>query len=138
MEIKNQDIIPVANFLGSLKLPAKVARGVAKFQKSLAEIAKDLSESEKDLVKQFGGSVDDQGRITWPVDLPTAQVDYQQAHKDLFDETAEIQSRYKEEFSVIKDYFASFDQDIDPQNLHGFDAFMDAFEPIEETKEAKK
>ncbi|OIM09230.1 hypothetical protein, partial [Oenococcus oeni] len=103
MEIKNQDIIPVANFLGSLKLPAKVARGVAKFQKSLAEIAKDLYESEKDLVKQFGGSVDDQGRITWPVDLTTAQVDYQKANKDLFEETAEIQTSYKEEFSVIKD-----------------------------------
>ena len=137
MEIKNQDIIPVANFLGSLKLPAKVARGVAKFQKSLAEVAKDLSESEKDLVTQFGGSVDDQGRITWPADLPNAQVDYQQAHKDLFDETAEIQPRYKEEFSVIKDYFKSFDQDIDPQNLHGFDAFMDAFEPLEEEGDKK-
>ncbi|MFT8916566.1 MAG: hypothetical protein ABF899_01725 [Oenococcus sp.] len=130
MEIKNKDIIPLANFSGSLKLPAKVARGIAKFQKSLAEIAKDLSESEKDLVKQFGGSVSANGQIEWPEKV--APADYIQAHADLFEETAEIQPRYKEEFSVIREYFKDFDQDIDPQNLHGFDVFMDAFEPLEE------
>lgn len=132
MEIKNKDLISVINFLGSLKLPAKVARGVAKFQKSLVDCVKEMSDSQKDLVKQFKGVVGDKGRINWPNATSTAPQDYLTANNDLLNETAEIQPKYKEEFSVIKEYFKDFDQEIEPQNLAGFDAFMDAFEPIEE------
>lgn len=134
MEFKNKDLVPVSNFLASLKLPAKVARGVAKFQKSLQEILKDLNESEKDLFKQYGADVQEGGHVSWPAGTEAKQADFKKAHDDLFIETVDIQPRYKEEFSVIKEYFKDFDQEIEAQNVLGFDTFMDAFEPIEETK----
>lgn len=138
MEFKNKDLVPVSNFLASLKLPAKVARGVAKFQKSVQEVLKDLNESEKDLFKQYGADVKDNGQIEWPLGSDHLQETFKQAHDDLFNETVDIQPRYKEEFSVIKEYFKDFDQEIEAKNILGFDTFMDAFEPIEETKGERK
>lgn len=130
MEFKNKEIIPVSNFLSQLKLPAKTARGVAKLQKSLGESLKELQDSEKDLIEKFDGKIDG-NNIKWADGK--APDGYIKEHDALMDETVDIKPRYKEEFSVLKEYFKDYNGDIDPQYLAGFDIFFDQIEPIEET-----
>lgn len=130
MNLKNNTLLPVGNFLQSLTLPAQVSRARTKLVAVLNAALQDLAESEKQLVSDFNGEVDDQGHIIWP-DKKTP-VEYHTEHAVLLSEEVTIELNQPTLMKALKEYFAEWNEDIDPQYAEAFDAFFDALETEEE------
>lgn len=130
MNLTNKELVPVGNFLQSLTLPAQVSRARTKLVASLNVALQDLAESEKQLVADFNGEVNDQGQINWPDGI--APVEYHTEHAVLLDEEITIELNQPTLMKALKEYFAEWNEDIDPQYAEAFDAFFDALETEQE------
>jgi hypothetical protein len=111
-------------------LPAQVSRARTKLVASLNTELQNLAESEKQLVADFNGEVNDQGQINWSDGI--APVEYYNEHTVLLDEEVTIELNQPTLMKALKDYFAEWNEDIDPQYAEAFDAFFDAIETEEE------
>lgn len=130
MNLTNKELVPVGNFLQSLTLPAQVSRARTKLVASLNVALQDLAESEKQLVADFNGEVNDQGQINWPDGI--APVEYHTEHAVLLDEEITIELNQPTLMKALIEYFAEWNEDIDPQYAESFDAFFDALETEQE------
>lgn len=130
MNLTNKELVSVGNFLQSLTLPAQVSRARTKLVASLNTELQNLAESEKQLVADFNGEVNDQGQINWSDGI--APVEYYNEHTVLLDEEVTIELNQPTLMKALKDYFAEWNEDIDPQYAEAFDAFFDAIETEEE------
>lgn len=130
MNLQNKALVPVGNFLQSLTLPAQVSRARTKLVASLNAALQDLAESEKQLVADFNGEVNHQGQINWSDGI--APVEYHNEHTVLLDEEVTIELNQPTLMKALKDYFAEWNEDIDPQYAEAFDAFFDALETEQE------
>lgn len=135
MNLTNNALIPVGNFLQSLTLPAQISRARTKLVKALNDSLKELSDGERQLVTDFGGEVTDEGQINWPIDengkslIPNG---YDAEHAVLLNEQVTIDLNQPTLMNALKEYFAKWDGEIDPQYAEAFDAFFDALETEEE------
>ncbi|WPQ68438.1 hypothetical protein [Weissella paramesenteroides] len=135
MNLQNKALVPVGNFLQSLTLPAQVSRARTKLVASLNAELQNLAESEKQLVADFNGEVNDQGQINWPKNKDgksKAPVEYHTEHAVLLNEEVTIELNQPTLMKALKDYFAEWNEDIDPQYAEAFDAFFDALETEQE------
>lgn len=130
MNLTNKELVPVGNFLQSLTLPAQVSRARTKLVASLNAALQDLAESEKQLVADFNGEVNDQGQINWSDGV--APIEYHTEHAVLLDEEVTIELNQPTLMKALKEYFAEWNEDIDPQYAEAFDAFFDALETEQE------
>lgn len=135
MNLTNNALIPVGNFLQSLTLPAQISRARTKLVKALNDSLKELSDGERQLVTDFGGEVTDEGQINWPIDengkslIPNG---YDAEHAVLLNEQVTIDLNQPTLMNALKEYFAEWDGEVDPQYAEAFDAFFDALETEEE------
>lgn len=130
MNLQNKALVPVGNFLQSLILPAQVSRARTKLVASLNAALQDLAESEKQLVADFNGEVNEQGQINWSDGV--APVEYHTEHAVLLNEEVTIELNQPTLMKALKEYFAEWNEDIDPQYAEAFDAFFDALETEQE------
>lgn len=130
MNLTNKALVPVGNFLQSLTLPAQVSRARTKLVASLNAELQNLAESEKQLVTDFNGEVNDKGQINWPD--KKAPVEYHTEHAVLLNEEVTIELNQPTLMKALKEYFAEWNEDIDPQYAEAFDAFFDALETEQE------
>lgn len=126
MKLKNYQIYKIGNYLQSLTLPAQVSRARTKLVASLNAELQNLAESEKQLVADFNGEVNDKGQINWSDGVVPAN--YYTEHAVLLDEEVIIELNQPTLMKVLKEYFAEWNEDIDPQYAEAFDAFYDALE----------
>lgn len=130
MNFRNVELMLVGNFLQSLKLPAQVSRARTKLVVKLQEAVKELAEAERQLVSDFGGQVTEQGQVTWTDGkMPDG---YNDEHAVLLKEQVTIELNQPTLMNALKEYFAKWDGEIDPQYAEAFDAFFDALETEEE------
>lgn len=130
MNLTNKELVPVGNFLQSLTLPAQVSRARTKLVASLNNALQDLAESEKQLVADFNGKVNDQGQIDWSDGI--VPDGYNVEHAVLLNEEVIIEFNQPTLMKALKEYFAEWNEDVDPQYAEAFDAFFDALETEQE------
>ncbi|MFC6178098.1 hypothetical protein ACFQGR_01555 [Weissella sagaensis] len=130
MNFKNAELIQIGNFLQTLTLPAQISRARTKLVKSLNDSLKELSEGERQLVTDFGGEVTEQGQISWTDGV--VPDGYNDEHAVLLNEQVTIELNQPTLMNALKEYFAKWDGEIDPQYAEAFDAFFDALETEEE------
>lgn len=135
MNFRNVELVSVGNFLQSLTLPAQVSRARTKLVVKLQENVKELAGAERQLVTDFGGEVTQQGQVSWPVDengnqsIPSG---YNDEHAVLLNEQVTIELNQPTLMNALKEYFAEWDGEVDPQYAEAFDVFFDALETEEE------
>lgn len=129
MNFKNVELVSMGNFVQSLTLPAQVSRARTKLVAKLQESVKELAESERALVSDYGGQVNDQGQVTWNNGVPD---EYNTEHAVLLNEQITIELNQPTLMNALKEYFAKWDGEVDPQYAEAFDAFFDALETEEE------
>ncbi|QDJ58491.1 hypothetical protein EFA59_02740 [Weissella hellenica] len=135
MNLTNNALIPVGNFLQSLTLPAQISRARTKLVKALNDSLKELSDGERQLVTDFGGEVTDEGQINWPINENGQSLipdEYNTEHAVLLNEQVTIELNQPTLMNALKEYFAKWDGEVDPQYAEAFDAFFDALETEEE------
>lgn len=126
MNLQNKALVPVGNFLQSLTLPAQVSRARTKLVAGLNTALQNLADSEKQLVADFNGEVNEQGQINWSNGVVPA--DYYTEHAVLLNEEVTIELNQPTLMKALKEYFAEWNEDIDPQYAEAFDALYDALE----------
>lgn len=130
MKFKNVELMPVGNFLQSLTLPAQVSRARTKLLVKLQENVKELAGAERQLVTDLGGEVTDQGQISWSNGVTPDG--YNDEHAVLLNEQVTIELNQPTLMNALKEYFAEWDGEVDPQYAEAFDVFFDALETEEE------
>lgn len=137
MNFRNVELMPVGNFLQSLTLPAQVSRARTKLVVKLQENVKELAGAERQLVTDFGGEVTQQGQVSWSADENGNQLipnGYNDEHAVLLNEQVTIELNQPTLMNALKEYFAKWDGEVDPQYAEAFDAFFDALETEKEEK----
>lgn len=135
MNFTNGTLLSIGNFLQSLTLPAQTSRARTKLVVKMQDALQELIASEKQLVTDFGGEVTDKGQINWPIDengkslIPNG---YDAEHAVLLNEQVTIELNQPTLTNALKEYFAKWDGEIDPQYAEAFDAFFDSLETEEE------
>lgn len=135
MNFTNGTLLSIGNFLQSLTLPAQTSRARTKLVVKMQDALQELIASEKQLVTDFGGEVTDKGQINWSIDengkslIPNG---YDAEHAVLLNEQVTIELNQPTLTNALKEYFAKWDGEIDPQYAEAFDAFFDALETEEE------
>lgn len=119
MNLTNKALVSVGNFLQSLTLPAQVSRARTKLIASLNAALQDLADSEKQLVADFNGEVNEQGQINWSDGV--VPVEYHTEHAVLLNEEVIIEFNQPTLMKALKEYFAEWNEDIDPQYAEAFD-----------------
>lgn len=131
MIFKNEELIPVGNFLKNLTLPAQVSRGRTKLLTAIQNSVTDLASSERELVSEFGGVVDDKGNVIWENDIP---VEYHKEHNVLLKEEVNIDINQPTLIKALKDFFINWNEEIKPEDADVFDVLYDALEQQTEEK----
>ena len=131
MIFKNEELIPVGNFLKNLTLPAQVSRGRTKLLTAIQNNVNDLASSERELVSEFGGVADDKGNITWENGIP---IEYREEHNVLLKEEVNIDINQPTLIKALKDFFINWNEEIKPEDADVFDILYDALEQQTEEK----
>lgn len=131
MIFKNEELIPVGNFLKNLTLPAQVSRGRTKLLTAIQNSVNDLASSERELVLEFGGVADDKGNVTWENGIP---VEYREEHNVLLKEEVNIDINQPTLIKALKDFFINWNEEIKPADADVFDVLYDALEQQTEEK----
>lgn len=131
MIFKNEELIPVGNFLKNLTLPAQISRARTKLLTGIQNSVSDLAKSERELVSEFGGVADEQGSVTWDNGVPP---EYYEEHKVLFKEEVNIDINQPTLIKALKDFFINWDEEIKPEDAEVFDVLCDALEQQTEEK----
>lgn len=131
MIFKNEELMPVGNFLKNLTLPAQVSRGRTKLLTAIQNSVNDLASSERELVSEFGGVADDKGNVTWENGIP---VDYREEHNVLLKEEVSIDINQPTLIKALKDFFINWNEEIKPEDADVFDVLYDALEQQTEEK----
>lgn len=131
MIFKNEELIPVGNFLKNLTLPAQVSRGRTKLLTAIQISVNDLASSERELVSEFGGVADDKGNVTWENGVP---VEYHEEHNVLLKEEVNIDINQPTLIKALKDFFINWNEEIKPEDADVFDVLYDALEQQTEEK----
>lgn len=131
MIFKNEELIPVGNFLKNLTLPAQVSRGRTKLLTAIQNSVNDLASSERELVSEFGGVADDKGKVTWENGVP---VEYHKEHNVLLKEEVNIDINQPTLIKALKDFFINWNEEIKPEDADVFDVLYDALEQQTEEK----
>ncbi|MFL1695607.1 hypothetical protein ACJQWY_02160 [Weissella kandleri] len=126
MQIKNNELVLVGNFLNSLTLPAKVSRARTKLVKTLQERLTEYNDARQEIIKDHNGDINEKtGVVTFPdkeKDAANSEV------YDLDNETPIIQAAYNEQFSTLKAYFEDWDGEVSAENANAYDVLFDALE----------
>lgn len=131
MIFKNEELMPVGNFLKNLTLPAQVSRGRTKLLTAIQNSVNDLASSERELVSEFGGVADDKGNVTWENGIP---VEYREEHNVLLKEEVNIDINQPTLIKALKDFFINWNEEIKPADADVFDVLYDALEQQTEEK----
>lgn len=131
MIFKNEELIPVGNFLKNLTLPAQVSRGRTKLLTAIQNSVNDLASSERELISEFGGVADDKGNVTWENGVP---VEYREEHNVLLKEEVNIDINQPTLIKALKDFFINWNEEIKPEDADVFDVLYDALEQQTEEK----
>ena len=131
MIFKNEELIPVGNFLKNLTLPAQVSRGRTKLLTAIQNSVNDLASSERELISEFGGVADDKGNVTWENGIP---VEYREEHNVLLKEEVNIDINQPTLIKALKDFFINWNEEIKPADADVFDVLYDALEQQTEEK----
>ena len=124
MELQNEQLVALGNFLQSLTLPAQVSRAKTKLVKALSDAVAEYTESDKELIAEHNGEILDNS-IDFSGDSEAMQA-YLADREVLQHELVEININQPTLMKALKDYFAKYDGDISPEYAGAFDAFYDA------------
>lgn len=140
LTFKNNELVPVANFLIGLDLKNKASRGRTKLVKLLAEknneFQKELTEeTDKFLLKDENGDKvpgEDEGTFKT---IEGKALEANTVKEEISNEEAVIEfTEYSEKFAALRGELNSYDRELNGQDAIIYDLLMETFENIDEEK----
>lgn len=140
LTFKNNELVPVANFLIGLDLKNKASRGRTKLVKLLAEknseFQKELTEeTDKFLLKDENGDKvpgEDEGTFKT---IEGKALEANTVKEEISNEEAVIEfTEYSEKFAALRGELNSYDRELNGQDATIYDLLMETFENNDEEK----
>ncbi|WP_277631405.1 DUF1617 family protein [Atopococcus tabaci] len=142
IKLKNNEVVPVFNFLQELELVGQASRGRTKFNKRLEEKNKefneDLTEIRKDYfeVDEAGELVVKDNKFQPKEDMTDEQKkELKDRVKELEEEEVEVSfSEYSKKYEALFEALDKLDVPLKGQDAFAYDQLMTAYEENEEEK----
>lgn len=128
INLVNNDVIGVFQFLNTVDMPPKATRAKVKLMKTLHEIGDDIVADQKAIADEFGGNISDDGRIAY--DTPEHAKEANTNVNILSMESRDIEESYNGQFQILKEFFDDYDKDIPAMFASSYIILVDELQDI--------
>lgn len=128
INLVNNDIMGVYQFLNTVDMPPKATRAKVNFMKSLSGIGSDVAADQRSIADEFGGTVSEDGRITY--DTPEHNAEANTQISILSMESRDIEESYNDQYKILKEFFEGYDKDIPAMFSNFYITLVDELEKV--------
>jgi predicted outer membrane protein len=135
MNIKNNDLLKVYNFLNEASFVGAVSRARTKLMKSIGEAIGELQSDEISLAHENHGTLGANGAVEFDKNYPEDRIAFNQAHEELLNEEAVFMETTRDQFSRLKSGLEQYEKELNGQDAQAYDTLLDALEVEGDTDE---